>query len=501
MPEADREFTSASGEEGQLPKPALTDSIAIRQFVVTKPVDLKPRLVQLRDDEKRNQRISYIEVGIGNYLTTLLNASYYGDVAKGFNVGLGVAHRNSANGPVNKSNSGTNRFFVDLKFAAKKGFFELQPYYEWNRYRYYGGFEANDKKSEPDLQQHKSVGALATAFFRVGKNLNYLDAQVNAYKNAFTQSETRFRLQDSLVIKINKRIHALSGGADIATLNYGAYTSGYASNLAYHSDFRWNRIDFRPGLRADFYSIAGKGKAYVFPQIEAAYRLNDSATLFGVVSSGARLNSLHQLSGVNPYLSDSIGIQAAMQKLNIGVGVQAQLGALVSGKVQVGFSVLQGLAGFANNEVDSTRFNVIYYNQNIASFYANLGLRVTPSQELQFGYNLLLRSYGIDNLIAPLGLPRAQHQIITTYNVGGRSKLFFDAQVLITGKRQALSPGEGKIVGLKVFPDLVIGARYRWSDKVALFLRGENLLKQKQPLYYNYQTRGITVLIGASLSI
>ena len=138
-------------------------------------------------------------------------------------------------------------------------------------------------------------------------------------------------------------------------------------------------------------------------------------------------------------------------------------------------------------------------------------ISVQVSDDLNWTGGLILEQYKPASETESWYKPQARVTSNLRYNFN--KQLSFDAEVAVQGQSKAKlytsSPASSyvipntaieKIVNVKGFVDLGIGASYKINNKFSVFLKANNLLNTENARYLYYQAIGVNVFGGLTYS-
>jgi hypothetical protein len=175
------------------------------------------------------------------------------------------------------------------------------------------------------------------------------------------------------------------------------------------------------------------------------------------------------------------------------------------------FKIIDSLVVFVNTphlfDTLQSAFQVIYDNVKIARFYGELGYVIDNkvSAAAWVAYN----KYSMDKQLRPWQLPAIEGGIKGSYNLS--DKIIVGLDIFYVGTRYAkvlqfdkfnntgidFITTERKLNG---YIDASINAEYRYTKKLAAFIKLNNLAAQQYQIWNNYPSQRLNGLLGVNFS-
>ena len=166
---------------------------------------------------------------------------------------------------------------------------------------------------------------------------------------------------------------------------------------------------------------------------------------------------------------------------------------------------------FVNNFASANKFDVIYDFGNMKLTGIDGQISVQVSDDLNWTGNLILEQYKPAAETESWYKPQARLNSNLRYNFN--KQLSFDAAVALQGQSKAKiytsspaspyilpNPAIERVVNVKGFVDLGVGADYKINNKFSAFARATNLLNTNYSKYLYYRTNGFSIFGGLSYS-
>ena len=145
------------------------------------------------------------------------------------------------------------------------------------------------------------------------------------------------------------------------------------------------------------------------------------------------------------------------------------------------------------------QFGVVY--DNIEKLNLTGEVSFSPDDKLNLLLTAKYSQFNMDSLPHPWHIPNFDMSLRADYNL--RNKIILDASLFVRGKRYAFNPdpaGNGPVT-LPGYPDLSIGAEYRYTKILSAFIRLNNLLGRNQEPWLYYPTMKFNVVAGFTYAL
>lgn len=498
---------------------SITSRVAATGFEIT-PV--KPALIDINVPHQLHR--NFLRAGFGNYTTPsfelFTNSLNSGKYAIGFH----ARHLSSAGNIDDVATSGFSHNNVSIYASRylRKLVINGKLDYQHDVVHYYG-FQPSDDTLHPiaddELRQRYSmVGgdfSLGT-IKRRGGNKNF-DADVHFYHlnnlNETSELNIGTKANFNSQTQFLNFVKSQELGIDL-TLDYyhnadsliagNALATSLTPYIRLHMGYLQLRLGVTGALAADSAS-----KFYVYPDIRADYQvIPDFLTFYAAVSGGLHRNSFKEIINENPWADPLFPLGFTSTSFDIRGGVTGKIDQLFNYNFSVSYASID---------------NMLYYNNDFTSAYSpevavNFGNKFTgiyddtkvTTVSLEAGYtqgarfDLLL--CGAYHDYKPATQAKAWHKpalevaLLAHYNVG--EKLALSGEVFYNSKTyvQVLKNKTLIVDHNKAYVDVNLGAEYRFSEKIAVFVQLNNLTSTRYYRYYQYPSQRINVMGGFTFS-
>lgn len=472
---------------------------------------------------------NYATLGFGNY-TSLLGELYSSfDISRTDNAAIFFRH-NSSQGDI-KDVSLDNKYYdtsLEASYTSRQRdmFYQLEGGVKHQFFNWYGvnnSVYTQDPTVAIDPQQNYISGFLGgnisfeDTFFESGAvKIQYLtDSFSSSEFNAVLTPKFTFPMED-LALSVLADINYLTGSFDrnytnTSGINYSFLNTGVAPSLAYTND----DLSFEIGAAA-YVSLDTENSETnfsLYPKLNASYRISDETVIiYGGVVGGLNQNTYYNFKEENPFVSPTLTIAPTRQLYNAFAGLKGRLSNSVGYDFNVSYGKDENRALFQTNPIKylnpnlegyeyGNSFNVVYDDVNTLGVYGELKVAVTNNFNL--GVNANYYNYNTEFGNEAWNLPNLQASVFSNFNI--TEKFSGSATVFFTGERKDLNytydllgyPLE-EAVTLDAFVDANLQLNYQFTDRLSVFVKGNNLTGKNFEKWLHYPVQGIQGLAGAT---
>ena len=468
----------------------------------------------------------FVKAGFGLY-TTPIGELYY-DQTRSRKNGYGIHLKHfSSNGGIDDVGPS------DYSFNSAEGFYKAflddhevsgTALYDRRRISYYG-YPSNDSIQDvldatdaPDdfrKQVYNDIGFAArvrTLHLDSGRLGYTAGMEVHQYSNLTESRETNLRLAGDVHLQQGSETYGLG-----VLLDNNAYRGQLGADLG---DFRQNGtlvgLEPRVSTRGEKYEVRigagifldalGKSTFHFFPQAYLSYSLfNDILVPYAGVDGERRRNSFRSLTRENPWLTGAPALANTSLMYDVYGGLRGSLSSKLEFDVRVSKQRQKGMPLYVR--VDNAPFGdqmaVVYDRVDILDVSGSLHYHVL--NELDITGRLDLLTYETQDQPEAWNLPPYRIALGATYDI--RDKLVLKAEALFLGQRPALAEVvtdslgavvETRVQDLDGFLDLYLGAEYRYTKRLSVFLEVSNLSASKYERWFRYPVQRTLVMGGAT---
>ena len=476
---------------------------------------------QLADERAAILVNNYVKGGFGN-LSTLLAEGYVGiGKDEALQTGAFFKHFGQA-GKLNKQNENTQQLSVFGRSIGGKATLNGRLNYERHGLFFYGIDELNPLLNQnPENQTLNFIELEGEVINRFSTDENALSyaAKANLYffNDKFDAKEQLLTLSAYL----NKRIRDFNVGLAVATEigNTKGFDTKISNNLLRLNPYlklQASGVKVTAGINL-VQEFGESSITRIFPSITADFTLiPDFLQLFGEIKGDVNRNSLKNFTDENPFLNSNIHIKNSVEKLSISAGIKGTGGPGFGYKARFYSKKITDMPLFVNNFDKFNKFDVIYDFGDMKLFGLEGELSVQVSDNLKWTGKVNIEDYKPSNEKESYFKPQLRISSNLLYIIN--KKLTFSADVAMQDDSKAkvylanaIPPGSmvyppipnfnnEKVINVKGFVDLGVGADYKINPKFAAVIKINNLLNTNYSKYLYYRVNGLNAFGGITYS-
>jgi len=472
---------------------------------------------------------NYASLGVGSY-TTILGEIYLNhELSNTENVGGYFSHHSSAGGieglrlddDFTKTNLNIHYSQKLRDFSWKvDGGFDLQTY---NWYGLSDGFYTDAQISEID------PGHTFHSFYAGGK-LKFDDAIIKEGSVRFRRfgddqdsGENRFVAKVSFDVPVQDEIIStefyidyISGSFDRSfnttdELKYGNVIFGLAPSYQIKQD------DLTVNLGVNLVYLNDnefdESKFFIYPNIEASYRLVDEILIaYGGVKGDLIQNSYYDFADENAFVSPDLFIVPTDQRYKGFLGLKGKLSNNVSYNIKGNYYSEENKALYKANAVRAdvgalenyqygNSFGIVY--DDVTTFSIAGELSVDFKRNFTLGIKGEYFNYSVDNQAEAWNLPDVTGSVFLDYQIS--EQWYAGASTYFVGERKDQQDVIGSsifvapvTVTLESYFDANAHVGYKINDQLSVFGKVNNIANQDYQRWMNFPVQGIQFLAGAT---
>ena len=472
---------------------------------------------------------NYASLGVGTYTTILGEVYLNHELSRNENVGGYFSHHSSQ--------GGIDDVLLDDDFSKTK----LNAYYKksdrdftWQvdggfnllTYNWYGvpqDYYAEDVINDIDAGQTYND-------FYVGGKIDFEDAIVKDASLRFRRfgdiqdsAENRLVAKTSFDVPVqDETINAefsvdyISGSFDrnfnnTSDINYGNITFGFAPSYQMSQD----DLTLDLGVKLVYLKDTefSDSKFYIYPNIEASYRLVDELLIaYGGLKGGLIQNSYYDFANENPFVSPSLFITPTNQQYKTFLGIKGKLTNTIGYNLKANYSAEQGKAIYKSNTASNAPLTEYQYGNSFNVVYDDVStISIAGELNVDFNRNFTLGikgeyfSYSTDNQPEAWNMPDLTASLFLDYQIS--EQWFAGLSLFFVGERKdqrifvdELNSLNNAVstVSLESYFDINAHVGYKINDQLSVFGKANNIASQNYERWMDYPVQGIQVLAGAT---
>ncbi|MEJ5963488.1 hypothetical protein [Pedobacter immunditicola] len=479
--------------------------------------DINKLQAQQVADERKEQLINnYLKGGLGTSGTTLAEA--YFNIGRDEGMQLGGFFRHfGQEGDLNAQKFNQQQLSVFGRSILDQFTLSGKVNYQRNGLYFYGqdtdNAFINDNPAKQAFNFFEGEGEIASKYTTDEDALSYA-AKINGYMwgDHYSAKENSIVLNGYLNKRISSFNLGLAGSVELGnTKDQLVSVNNNLLKLNPYIRLQAKGVKINAGI--NFVQEFGDfSETRIFPAVTADFTLiPDYLQIFGELKGDVHRNSLKELTDDNPFLTNNIQIQNTVEKISFTAGIKGTGGPGFGYKAKVYHKELDNLPLFVNNYNSPQQFDVIYEFGKTKLLGVEGELSVQVSNALKWTGMINLESYEPDRETEAWFKPQLRVSSNLLYNIN--DKLSFNAAVALQDDSKAklynAAPSSPyvvpntdieRVVNIKGFVDLGIGASYKINNKFSVFANANNLLNNKNGRFLYYQAIGFNGFGGLTYS-
>ncbi len=478
--------------------------------------------------EKEKLFDNYASVGVGSY-TTILGELYLNHALNDTESVGGYINHHSSQGGIEglflDDSFSDSKINVNYKNNLSTYSWNVEAGYQYQKFNWYGIDQSI--YSQTDADGINPGHAFNTAHF--GAEINFDPAIVNNGSFLFRRfSDDQGSGENRLVVKsdfdfeigdheiaADIKLDYLSGSFDrnynsADELNYGNFQLGFAPSYQIKQD------NLTVNFGASFFyfndSEADNNKFYIYPKINASYRLVDDILIaYGGIGGDLIQNSYYDFAQENPYVSPTLFIMPTNQQYKAFIGLKGKLSNSMSYNLRGSYYNEKDKALYKNNlayidPIDNedyfygNSFGIVYDDVTTLNLFGELNVDV--NRDFTLGIKAEYFAYDVDAEEQPWNLPDFKGSLFMDYQID--EHWFMGANLFYTGERkdEFRLNDESTITTERINLDSYFDANahlgYKINDQFSVYAKANNIANQDYERYLNFPVQGIQFLAGAT---
>jgi hypothetical protein len=471
---------------------------------------------------------NYASLGFGSYATVLGNVYLNHALSRTDNVGGSFSHHSSQGGIDNVL---LDDYFYDTKLNANYSkklrdlSWNIEGNFKHQIFNWYGLPQPYYNESSPETQlnvSHTFYGG------NIGGNIMFQDTYIksasvlfNHFGDNYGSGENRFKANGIADIPIadfeistEVMFDYLAGSFERnyysnSEIKYGNFNIGLAPT------YRLIQDDLTLDLGVSLFYLndfeAGDNTFYIYPNIEASYRLVDEILIaYGGIKGGLIQNTYDDFTEVNKFVSPTLNIAPTDQQYHAFVGLKGKVSNNISYDINAAYFAETDKALIKHNEIYfinpeesyqfGNSFGVVY--DDVSTFNIGGELSVDINQNFRLGVNADFFAYNTDNEGEAWNLPSFTGSLFMDYQIDDH--WFAGASLFYVGERKdqvyvttfpVVSFGSTTLDG---YFDANAHVGYHINEKFSVYAKANNIANQNYQRWLNYPVQSIQILAGAS---
>ncbi|MFD1016609.1 TonB-dependent receptor [Winogradskyella rapida] len=472
---------------------------------------------------------NYASLGVGTYTTILGEVYLNHELSRGETIGGYLSHHSSQGGidgvelDDDFSDTKLNAYY---KKSDRDFTWQVDGGFNLKTYNWYGVpkgyYESSDLDGVDPGQAYTDLNLGGKIDFEDAlvkdaslRFRNFGDSQDSGENRLVAKTGFDVVLRDAL-IKSELSVDYISGSFDsgyfnLDAINYGNITLAFAPSYQLVRD----ELTLDLGVKLAYLNDTefSENKFYIYPNIEASYRLVDEILIaFGGLKGDLIQNSYYDFVNENPFVSPTLLVTPTDQQYHTFVGVKGKLSSDIGYSLKGNYTSEKNKTLFKSNEVPNVPLSEYEYGNSFAVAYDDVTtfsvegeLNVDLNRNFTLGLKGAYYGYSTDNEAEAWNLPDLTASIFFDYQIS--EQWYAGGSLFFVGERKDqmtfydefdASILSSETVSLDSYFDANVHLGYKVNDQLSIFAKANNLASQNYERWLNYPVQGIQVLAGAT---
>lgn len=350
-----------------------------------------------------------------------------------------------------------------------------------------------------------------------------LKAHGNNFSDHYSNKENLYELSGMLAYNIGTFAFNLSSAVSYnkLTLNNGQTFNTSVFRAEPYITLQ-NKL-FRAKAGLNIIDQSGNAKKFLlFPDLSLDLLLSYGFNLYGGLKGDVIQNTYQKLTEQNPWtmgtvqaavpaapgspslsFANNLALKNTKQTIDFFAGIKGAFSPELNYRAQVETGLYDNLYFFVNSPLDTRYFIPAYAGDKTTKeeFYAELNY--LAASKLRININLDYVDFRLKAISNAWHTPKLKSGIWLKYNPS--SQWMIHGSLYYTGTQKAETYNTANsttgVQTLSAFTDISLGAEYRITRKVSVFINGNNLLNKKYQNFLNYPVLGLNAVGGVTISL
>jgi hypothetical protein len=471
---------------------------------------------------------NYATLGLGNYTSVL--GAFYSTVtlSKTDDVGMSFKH-NSSLGSIAGARTQSDYLDsqLDLNYSSRQrnASYALNFGVQHQKYNWYGindffNFNPDSFFDDLDVSQHYVSATLGASIAMEDSFFESAAIHFRYLGDSYNSSEFTISALPKFSVPLNEynlnialAVDYISGSffEDLFIAGAKKYTQfnvGVLPSISVVTDDLSLKLGVTAYLGMD--GEANETDVYIYPNLSASYRLvGDLFIAYGGIEGGLMQNSFYGSKEVNPFVSPTLDMNPTSKTYDVFAGVKGKLTKSLAYNVRAGYTNEKDKALFKSNLYSNVlntegysfgnSFGLVYDTVKTLGVFGELATVI--SKHLSIGVNATFSTYSTENQGEAWNLPTLQASMFSTFNI--TTSLYGGFSLFYVGERSdensnLVLGAEDSLVTLEGYLDANVNVGCQITERLSVFVKGNNLLGDGYQKWYNYPVQGIQIMGGAS---
>ena len=467
----------------------------------------------------------YVKGGFGSYMTPYSEVFYNSIRSKKSSAGVHYKHLSSSGQIANVGYSGFSNNELNLfgKSFIKKTTLAGGIDYRRNVVHYYG-FDKNiaysqdsltnpywaynlDRDSIKQRYQLVNINAAFSDNYPVDSHATKYKVDLNYYNysDKFIAQENAFKVAGDVSFYFKTYDFNVKGGLDIYK-NQNAVGSNNMTIFNLRPQITFSQPKWRLKAAVNIYATSDTSYGFKFiPEVDFDLHLYENIIILNA-GTDSRLKRItyKTLTENNPWLISDILPVNTWSPFRLYAGLRGSVSSKMAFNVRASFSPsIENQVFFVNDTSSGNLNKLTYVTDNASLFEVNGEVTWQLHEKIRIIAKADFLGYTPDNELKAWHTPTLRMSYGGKYNL--RDKIWINAALLTYNKQyyRDFIYGEAGVVQtisreLKGIADMNLGAEYRYTKLLGMFIQLNNIFNVRYERYKNYPTQRFNVMAGVS---
>ncbi len=467
----------------------------------------------------------YVKGGFGSYMTPYSEVFYNSIRSKKSSAGVHYKHLSSSGQIANVGYSGFSNNELNLfgKSFIKKTTLSGGIDYRRNVVHYYG-FDKNIAYSQDPLTnpywayklerdsikqryQLVNINASISDNFPVDSHATKYKVDLNYYNysDKFKAQENAFKVAGDVSFYFKTYDFNVKGGLDI----YKNQNADWSNNMTIFNlrpQITFSQPKWRLKGAINIYATSDTSYGFKFiPEVDFDLHLYENIIILNA-GTDSRLKRItyKNLTENNPWLISDILPVNTWSPFRLYAGLRGSVSSKMAFNVRASFTPsIENQVFFVNDNSSGNLNKLTYVTDNASLFEVNGEVTWQLHEKIRFIAKADFLGYTPDNELKAWHTPTLRMSYGGKYNL--RDKIWINAALLTYNKQyyRDFIYGESGVAQtisreLKGIADMNLGAEYRYTKLLGMFVQMNNIFNVRYERYKNYPTQRFNVMAGVS---
>jgi hypothetical protein len=457
---------------------------------------------------------SYLKMGIGNYLTPLIELNINSLRSSKYSLGANF-HHISSDGKVELENGKKvfagysdddatlfgERYFKNSTLSGNIDFTANRIYY----YGYNPSLDTSLSQSQIKQDILHGGGSIGITSNVIDSTRLTYDARLAYHYTSLRDNYFEHAVNSSLFLR-----KVIEGNDFSLNLGLDYYEPSTNINPFYHTLFKFNPAfsrksnDWRFSVGLNIYSdiLGGTSSFKIYPVGIFEFIAIDRILIpyFGITGS-VNANDYYSILQENPYINPGLSVKSTFNRIKGYGGIKGNFGTQISYHIKVEYSSLQNMYFFVNQADDSlsvgNQFGVVYDDAELLTYTGEFSYAL--NERIYLRMSTIYNQYTLSKLPKPWQKDIFNTKFSGTYNL--KDKIIAGAEVYYVGKRYAQSLSGNGVIDLNAIVDLNLSVEYRYTKMLSAFIRLNNITANTYYRWNQYPSQRFNFMVGFSYAL